>query len=355
MIRTIHPVGQGAFYSEEFTKKATNQVLFTTVYDCGSYNGSKRNNAIKEIKERNEVDLLFISHFHEDHINGVEDLLEKNPTAIIVIPGVSHCRFIVDLISLYIRTGSIHSSSITFMMRCLPYLRQPGTSGSVFDIPASKSSYSKSGCVGKIYVIPPKSKHYTKFNICSLDWIYEVYYEIENKKECELIKELSEKIPILKDILSSLDTFRGIEWYKQLLKEISDLVRSNKINIDDIKGAYVAVFKKNHNAYSMLVYSHGASEKYIDYSCLYTGDAEAGTVINALQYFLPSYIQVPHHGSNHNHDKRLYRNDRIAFMSVGETNRYRHPGLKTLLCIYDTCKEIHVVTENRKYSNSINL
>ena len=35
MIRTFHPVGQGAFYSEEFFNSERNCV-FRVVYDCGS-------------------------------------------------------------------------------------------------------------------------------------------------------------------------------------------------------------------------------------------------------------------------------------------------------------------------------
>ena len=243
------------------------------------------------------------------------------------------------------------------MMRCLPYLRQPGTLGSIFDIPASKSSYSKSGSVGKIYVIPPKSKHYTKFNICSLDWIYEVYYEIENHKEQRLIKELSKRIPILKDVLSSLDTFRSTEWYEQLLNEISDLVKPGKVRITDIQKDYEKVFGTNHNPYSMLVFSHAASDKYKKYSCLYTGDAEAKTVINSLQFFDPRYIQVPHHGSSHNYNPSIYLNRPIVFISVGQAFPYGHPGQATLVGLLQKCCFTHIVTEdsNTKYQKEFPL
>ena len=83
MIRTFHPVGQGAFYSEEFFNSEQNCV-FRIVYDCGSlkYCGLQRNSdgpplKRKDIKERvkqafpdrHGVDILFVSHLDDDHVN----------------------------------------------------------------------------------------------------------------------------------------------------------------------------------------------------------------------------------------------------------------------------------------------
>ncbi len=80
IIRTFHPVGQGAFYSEEFRDSEGNCV-FRVVYDCGSLKncGLQRNCdgtplKRKDIEERVEqafpdghgVDILFVSHLDDD-------------------------------------------------------------------------------------------------------------------------------------------------------------------------------------------------------------------------------------------------------------------------------------------------
>ena len=35
--RTFHPVGHGAFYTEQFYSDVTNQQCFTVVFDCGRF------------------------------------------------------------------------------------------------------------------------------------------------------------------------------------------------------------------------------------------------------------------------------------------------------------------------------
>jgi hypothetical protein len=58
IVRTFHPIGQGAFYSERNEK-------FNMVYDCGEWKDS--NYANKVVKQSfgttDTIDLLFISHF----------------------------------------------------------------------------------------------------------------------------------------------------------------------------------------------------------------------------------------------------------------------------------------------------
>ena len=86
MIRTFNSVGQGAFYTEEFYDR-DNKTNFTMVYDCGSYGNEKL--IINEIKHsglKQDIDLLCISHFHADHINGLKYLLENYNVKRILLP-----------------------------------------------------------------------------------------------------------------------------------------------------------------------------------------------------------------------------------------------------------------------------
>lgn len=73
VIRTFHPIGQGAFYSEQFIND-NNTPIGTIVYDCGSNNLTCLKKIIPGCFISRDIDILFISHFDADHINGISTL-----------------------------------------------------------------------------------------------------------------------------------------------------------------------------------------------------------------------------------------------------------------------------------------
>lgn len=88
--RTFYPVGQGAFYSE--THKLGDRT-FTMVYDCGS-STLKKNEMVKIIEnafeENSIIDVLFISHFHADHVNGIELLAKRCKIKLVILPLITN-------------------------------------------------------------------------------------------------------------------------------------------------------------------------------------------------------------------------------------------------------------------------
>ena len=76
VIRTFHPVGQGAFYSE---RHICDDKEYNIVYDCGTEwrNRGKSfiKNIVKQYYNKNEtIDILFISHFDYDHVSMIDTL-----------------------------------------------------------------------------------------------------------------------------------------------------------------------------------------------------------------------------------------------------------------------------------------
>ena len=89
--RIIHPVGQGAFYSEQLISDSGKK--FTVVYDCGCGMKDQIPQEVESIieewlKDIDQIDILFLSHFHNDHINGF-DLL-RNKAKVVVLPYISN-------------------------------------------------------------------------------------------------------------------------------------------------------------------------------------------------------------------------------------------------------------------------
>ena len=84
---SCEPVGQGLFYKGKIEDSIV-------VYDCGSNNKEKLEECIDQlettINKEERIHVLMISHFHEDHINGIEILLSKFKVDNVVIPYIDN-------------------------------------------------------------------------------------------------------------------------------------------------------------------------------------------------------------------------------------------------------------------------
>lgn len=69
-------MGQGAFYSEIFKiyHELWSHESFCVVYDCGSSGNKTQASKVVKWFEPKEIDILFISHFDEDHVNLISEL-----------------------------------------------------------------------------------------------------------------------------------------------------------------------------------------------------------------------------------------------------------------------------------------
>ena len=93
--RTLHPIGQGAFYTEKFEYEGGQ---CNVVFDCGGTssvieervkdycNSLSKGLSCNGKDKKPTIDAVFISHFHEDHVNGLETLLNKAEVKCIFLP-----------------------------------------------------------------------------------------------------------------------------------------------------------------------------------------------------------------------------------------------------------------------------
>lgn len=83
----FYNVGHGLFY----TGRIGNNFKF--VFDCGSNSKNHKlliDNAIKlEFELKSKIDYMFISHFHEDHCNGIRNLQKTCEISNFIIPYIS--------------------------------------------------------------------------------------------------------------------------------------------------------------------------------------------------------------------------------------------------------------------------
>jgi len=343
VIRTFYTVGQGAFYTEKFNNG------FTVVYDCGGQNKRIIKNKIKQEFNKNEkIDILFISHFHGDHINGLEFLLTYCDVKRVILPLLEDdmkLQFFIENNSYYRYQNSflknlilnpkdsLKNQEITFVE---PY-------DTKIDIDISNLNTIKSGEL--------LHSSYTS------EWIYVTYNMYNNSFSKDLQKEL---------------TSIGVD-----ISNIENKLTTNKINI--INKYKSVIDRGGFNANSLVVFSgfrnHAncnitSSCKFLcqevvskKNGCLYLGDFEAkeDDSMQILKSVFHNYwdnisvVQIPHHGSYKNYHTELSWSESISVISTGF--RYSHPSSKVIEDIKSNNSYACIVSQhpNSEVSQYINL
>lgn len=361
MKRTFHPIGHGAFYTERFYDGEEN--IANIIFDCGCFETAKTdmssetfktqiNSAIiKEFIEGDSIDALFVSHFHTDHINGVEKLLELCDVKRIFIPKLTPQIVLEAYLANYVYYKDV-SVVDNFIRRCqrsegIVQVGEFNLDDSAQFEPSDMSSISSNIDVPTSIMVLEKKWQYIPFNLPNKDGDIEA--AIRANGDFDSIWEDDETIN---------------------LDELSNVIQS--IGPEGCRGIYQSVYEDKHNSYSMALYSgttycciKRVCPRYLCQfdcrnpyfcikNCLYMGDYEAKTNFDDLNHFYNDYwkcigiLQAPHHGSDKNYNGGLYTPEKICIISAGETDKYKHPDLPTINGILGKNSVPIIVTENQK-------
>lgn len=353
--RVIHPVGQGAFYSERFFNDDGNEIA-NVVYDCGSET-TKSKIAINQLPNDN-IDYFFLSHFHNDHFNGIEKFFNNSlKINTLIMPQISVEEAIYCLLS----CKSNCKSSIQKLCRLFnnPFsLAQQVLIVEPTDAvtnPVSQIFLSEGANNNSTINIPS----YTEINISGTErpiWKYVPVFD----NSIDPI-EVSNAVNMLK----SDPLFAGQATTTGILQKFIHLLQSNYASVRHL----LKKFKNsNQNDFSMMVVSVPVKDEgrlsdktpldmikfeigdaahtgflttdkephQFKPGALFTGDISMGKAINSINSVLKQYghllgtYQVPHHGSQHNYISGCFPNNEIHFLSSGIRNRHKHPTAAAL-------------------------
>lgn len=324
LIRYIHPIGQGAFYTEQFFDEK-NKVIATFVYDCGAM--KNLDGIEKEIRgmfnKGDRIDILFISHFHSDHINGIVELKKHTNIKNVVIPLYEKDRILMLLATV----PANHQNNKTYK-EVEKLIKSPrgffGEGTRIIEVSTEDN-------ISDILILDdnvPKNKRIkrgTPISIPEFSWEFIPYNFWYEDRHASFEEECNQKGVSLDNLKNDINNSGFLYDLRNVYKNISP--------------------KNNINENSMIVYSGLCDEQMatncllIPNACLYTGDASFNSdVISKLLNHLRwrginlSMFQIPHHASKSSFNEKIFdllQNNHscpFLFVSCGNKNTYGHPS-----------------------------
>ena len=337
--RIIHPVGHGAFFTEQFVNPMTNETLYNVVYDCGSLSSGMKNrihHISDEIFKERKINILFLSHFDDDHVNCVKHLVKQNyiDGATIFIPLLKEISFIgvlpYDNNYQYISNLNGYHNIKVINVKPENDDRTPETLTNIEDIydkVINSGTKISTRILDYIWC-------YVPFNICIKDVLEEFRSRIEDKgldydrlQDPEYVS-----IPAIQKVI------KGI--YRNMGKKTDKNTIINFNSLQVLSFPVKTEYCKEYSRYSTCPYyfddyyrwNRGYTKYKVDRellypgSCMYTGDTSANNtnVWKKLISIIDNYLkddqkknrklvlfQLSHHGSVNSNDNSSLNENRI--------------------------------------------
>ena len=321
--RTFHPVGQGAFFTEQFYSDDVTTLLYNVVYDCGSKSPGIKTQMERSIRnvfhDKKKIDVLFLSHFDDDHINFVKTLKDKgylSGTRIIIPmlaeeewlgiePYVSNYHYILSLNDS--TQGRTRVIKVRFFDEEVGERRRPIV---IDDIEGD--TISSGSLLQPNLPVQDVVWYYAPFNVQFNELIAEFREKLRNERLD--YRRLTDK----DYVLGNISKLKQI--YRNLGKNPSGgtAINLNSLLVmsypkDAEKCCFVDSIRMSGYYWEHWMYHHNWSYPG---SCLYTGDTSANEafVWQRIEKIIDqclgkdstlALLQIPHHGSKNSYDDKL--------------------------------------------------
>ena len=361
----FHAVGQGLFYSGILNTK---QKTFSFVYDCGTKSSihflQKEIDEFKELLpgKKKSLDLLIVSHLHDDHVNGLEYLLRDLAVDTVVIPYTDDIisftalaessgedNFLLSFYADPIKWFSDRNVTRILMINGENNNDQQSEEGSLtFEGKRSLLSFSRISSQDYNGISLFKLHDNTQITVDQILWKFQfrnmkLNIEKEYKK---IVNDFRNNRGVTLEAI-----FRDNDLKNEFVNEVKKVTKSGK----KINQTSVVVIHEPIQDYheQKITTKFGCPLVLSDYFCykmkpnyvfktILTGDLELDKNNEDLKNDLVknahrSVFQYPHHGAEGNHLGRLAFNG-VLIIPVGIANKYDHPsdalGFDYCQCIY---------------------
>lgn len=339
LTRRFHAVGQGLFCSE-MVEDVTSNFKHTVVYDCGTesqdnYLQSEIDDFVKLLGAQPQIDILFLSHLHMDHVSGIYRLMQKCRVRRVVLPRLNPFQII--------RVYVTNAKRVTFDGERFG----TETFSIIQDVLANRAEHGDSILFDEVPpFIPVPTNHDLWFEFGNGDYRdINTYQDFIRRQFSYSVfssnGKIIEYIPFnIEDSKSFIFNLVVNRLYPKLVKDLmgGQLDQLNNTDLlEELANLYKCIFG-NTNESSMPVLSH-ILRANSGLDCLYTGDYtyKADKNVAMLREYYKNewpkiaYIQVPHHGSRYDNPPALYASAHFeSIISYGDNNRYDHPHKKAI-------------------------
>lgn len=382
ILRTFHPVGHGAFYSEKhFFDEKSEERSFSVVYDCGALRdvGLVESVIDRVFRPGEKIAAVYLSHFDDDHVNGLPHLLGRCDIGEVFFPLITNSSLVIHyaISSLLRNAGGRPPVCYQLLQRLtkgllpqiydledrewmrrtkfvgiLPYGEDEegnNLANNFWDCQrvASGQSLILKQVGGTAYDIPPWK--YVPFNLMRL-----------NRRGAQI--SVSYPYHVLAWLFPSLGPDLLKPCLSQLAREFADATKLggrtehlNHFSLTMFSGPVEKEFPRLRTSRSPDI---GNGQQEYKSGCLYTGDYHAGgrgqfraeQLYQAYSRFWDDIgcVQLPHHGSTDNfRDKLLIPG--ACFVASVKGNDPAHPGREVRNKISVNGQDLYCVTENTNF------
>ena len=358
------PVGHGAFYCERFFPSGTDEPI-NVVYDCGAIPEWPVEREITSLFDQgNTIHAVFISHFHEDHVNGLPALMKRCRVKRIYYPYLDAKA--KSLMEIWLKAnGEDKSDAFRFLQNpngfvnkwsrmkggtaLIAVLPNLGTEESPPSLGEGLDRRMPSAPIAVTDLLKEGKKKEASLGAL-VDWMYLPF----NFRQDALIEQLE-------------TAFEAKGWS---LDRLANMPMSPEIR-EEIRSVYNQVVP-DCNLTSMVLFSgidnsevcqrgnawEGGlrSDWKTSAGCLYTGDykAKGNDRWKALDEVYSPFkeyvgcVQIPHHGSESNFNDDFCGNNIILVASAGLGNRYHLPSQSVVRRCEKMGCGLQVVSEERR-------
>ncbi len=291
MERIIHPIGQGAFYSEQFDN-------FTIVYDCGEWKKTRRATHVVEdsFAAGSKIDVLFISHFDFDHVSLISILKQKCQIKTCFLPVINDVEKII-ISNIYMAMGQKDLS--TFVIN--PKLFFGSVTKIIYVDPVNNNLIVEDTKIKNDLRITSidnlrDEEHIasgTELSFSKKDWIYVPYNVEHTERRTELINLLKKQNLII--------TYFTIEYNDYIEEHIKEIRKSYRLLRGGINSnsmyLYSGPSKQGISGFIESLLFYYKTYLHIEYrtACIYTGDGNLDVIKEIYKKYWVMLVQFSYH------------------------------------------------------------